>query len=167
MRPHGKYARVDATNPEAFAQCDRCGFWYNRTALRWQAAWAGQHIYNIQVLVCGRCLDIPNEQLRTIVLPPDPPPIINARPPDFTYEEDGPIQTTLTANAAQGALTLPVNSTEGFEAGQLIWVQLDNATYAQMRVDVVDTENSLLSITEPLPFSAPTTGSVTVSIVER
>jgi hypothetical protein len=32
------------------------------------------------MLVCPSCLDRPNEQLRTITLPPDPVPIMNARP---------------------------------------------------------------------------------------
>ena len=88
MRPHGKYTRVNPQNPEAFAQCDRCGFWRQSSDLIWQTAWAGTHIYNVQELVCkDRCFDTPNEQLRTIILPPDPPPVLNARVPDFEYEE--------------------------------------------------------------------------------
>jgi hypothetical protein len=88
VRPHGKYAKVDPNNPEAFAQCDRCGFWRNRTDLVWQVDWAGTHLYNKQILVCtDRCFDKPQEQLRTIILPPDPPPVVNARVPDFAYEE--------------------------------------------------------------------------------
>lgn len=90
--PKPKYARVSTTDPTAFAQCDRCGFWRNRTDLVWQVAWAGTHIYNQQLLVCkDRCFDIPNEQLRTIILPPDPPPVLNARVPDFAYEEYTPM----------------------------------------------------------------------------
>ena len=91
--PTPKYARVDAQNPEAFAQCDRCGFWYNRSKLVWQNEWAGMQLYSTGVLVCfERCYDIPQEQLRTIILPPDPPPIVNARVPDFDYEEQTAIQ---------------------------------------------------------------------------
>lgn len=102
MRPHGKYANVDPTNPEAFAQCDRCGFWRNRTDLVWQNQWAGTHLYNIQILVCtDRCYDNPQEQLRTIILPPDPPPVLNARVPDFAYEEQ------IVLIAQQGAPGLP------------------------------------------------------------
>ena len=99
-RPHGKYARVDPTNPEAFAQCDRCGFWRNRTDLVWQVDWAGTHLYNKQILVCtDRCFDTPQEQLRTIILPPDPPPVVNARVPNFAYEEQ------IVLIAQQGAKT--------------------------------------------------------------
>jgi len=86
--PLPKYARVDPQNPEAFIQCERCGFWYNRSKLVWQYEWAGMGLYSKGVLVCyERCYDTPQEQLRTIILPPDPPPIINARVPDFDYEE--------------------------------------------------------------------------------
>lgn len=88
MRPHGKYARVNAQNPEAFAQCDRCGFWRNRSDLVWQAEWGGVRLYNTGVLLCfDRCFDIPQEQLRTIILPPDPVPVLDARVPNFEYEE--------------------------------------------------------------------------------
>ena len=87
MRPHGKYARVNPSNPSAFGVCDRCGFWYNQRDLVWQDQWAGTHLYNVQLLVCSRCYDLPQEQLRTIILPPDPPPILNARVPNFAYEE--------------------------------------------------------------------------------
>lgn len=92
MRPHGKYARVSSSDPIAFAQCDRCSAWRNRTDLVWQVGWAGQKLFNQQVLVCfDRCFDVPNEQLRTIILPPDPPPVLNARVPDFAYEEQIPL----------------------------------------------------------------------------
>lgn len=167
MRPHGKYAVVNPNNPEAFAQCDRCGFWYNRSALVWQTQWAGQHIYSTGALVCeDRCFDTPNEQLRTIILPPDPPPIINARPPNLVYEEDGPTQTTLSASVLAGATSLPVVSAAGFEIGNLVWVQLNNANYAQMLVVGVNTTSNVISINSPLPYSAPYTGSVTVSDTE-
>lgn len=51
--------------------------------------WSGTHLYNTGSLVCtaGNCLDVPQEQLRTIILPPDPPPLQNSRVPNFAYEE--------------------------------------------------------------------------------
>jgi len=164
LRPHGRYAAVDVQNPEAFAQCDRCGFWYNRSKLVWQNEWAGTHLYNLGVLVCfERCYDIPNEQLRTIILPPDPPPVINSRVPDFAYEENGPVQTTLVANVLQGSSVLPVSSAAGFVIGNNVWVQLNNATYGGMTLTGVNTGANTLTLSAPLPFSAPNTGSVTVA----
>ncbi len=89
MRPHGKHARVNSQDPSAFGQCDRCGRWFQQRELIWQTEWGGQKLYNTGVLVCtsGDCFDTPNEQLRTIILPPDPLPILNARVPNFAYEE--------------------------------------------------------------------------------
>lgn len=86
-RPQSKYVRVDPTNPEAAGQCDRCSRWYSLVDLQWQMEWAGSRLYNTGSLVCDDCLDIPNEQLRTIILPPDPLPVQNARVPNFAYSE--------------------------------------------------------------------------------
>lgn len=100
--PLPKYARVDTQNPEGWAVCDRCQFWRNRGDLTWQYEWAGNGLYNKQILVCvDRCYDTPQEQFRTIVLPPDPPPIVNARVPNFAYEEYMAIQLQ------RGASNLP------------------------------------------------------------
>ena len=78
MRPHGR-ARVDASNPQAFAACDRCGSWVNRVDLQAEQQWAGLSIVETGFLVCELCWDTPNEQLRSIILPPDPVPVRNPR----------------------------------------------------------------------------------------
>lgn len=102
-RPQSKYVRVDPSNPEGAGQCDRCGRWFQLRDLTWQMQWSGTHLYNIRTLVCqtGNCLDVPQEQLRTIILPPDPLPLINARVPNFDYEEQIPLI------AQQGGPNLP------------------------------------------------------------
>lgn len=100
--PLPKYARVDERNPEAWAKCDRCGFWYSRGDLAFQYEWSGTHLYNTGLLVCttgNRCYDKPFEQLRTIILPPDPPPVLNARTENFAYDEQ--IVRILEYNAVQ------------------------------------------------------------------
>ncbi len=88
MRPTGR-ARVDSNNPRAFGICDRCGFLFQLAELQWQYQWAGNQLTNIRVLVCTgvNCYDRPNEQLRTIILPSDPVPVLNARVPNYAYEE--------------------------------------------------------------------------------
>lgn len=78
MRPHGR-AKVSARNPEAFAICDGCGFLYQHSELRFQLQWSGNKLVNLKQLVCRRCNDIPQTQLRAIVLPADPMPIMNPR----------------------------------------------------------------------------------------
>ena len=89
MRPHGR-ARISRSNPEAQGVCDRCGARYTHKTLQWQFDWAGARLQNKYILVCPGCLDVPQENLRTIVLPPDPRPIANPRPEQFT-SDDNPI----------------------------------------------------------------------------
>lgn len=76
-------AQVSPSNPRAFAVCDRCGIWYNHVSLRWQPQWAGTRQQNLKLLVCSRCWDVPQPQLKARILPPDPVPIRNPRPEDF------------------------------------------------------------------------------------
>lgn len=86
-RFHGR-AQVDANNPRAFGVCDRCGLWYNHRDLVWQYQWIGPQLQNLRILVCtATCLDVPQEQLRTVILPADPYPILNARPEPFAIDE--------------------------------------------------------------------------------
>jgi len=72
-------ARTNATSPQAHGICDRCGFRYNHDDLSWQYDWAGASLINRGILVCPSCLDNPQEQLRSIVVPADPVPILNPR----------------------------------------------------------------------------------------
>lgn len=83
-------AETDPTSPRAFGVCDRCGMWYNLNTFNWQREWAGNTQINIRILVCSRtCLDELQPQLKTILLPPDPPPVINARVEPFSLDEAG------------------------------------------------------------------------------
>ena len=85
MRPHG-HARINARHPEATAVCDRCGRFTNLNSLRFQYQWSGVKLQNLRLLVCRGCEDVPQEQLRTIVLPPDPIPVMNPRPEAYDVE---------------------------------------------------------------------------------
>lgn len=80
-------AYVNPNAPRAFAICDRCGLQYNRDALTWQFDWAGVVMINRRILVCSTCLDAPQEQRRTIILPPDPLPIDQPRTEPYLIDE--------------------------------------------------------------------------------
>lgn len=80
-------ARTSARKPQAHAICDRCGFRYNFVDLTWQFDWRGAALQNLRILVCRRCIDKAQDQLRAIVLPADPTPIVNARTQDFEVAE--------------------------------------------------------------------------------
>jgi hypothetical protein len=78
-RPHGR-ATIDPDNPEPTAICDKCGFMWNHNRLSWQFDWMGAKIQNKRILVCPDCMDEQAMFLKTIVIPPDPPPVYNVRP---------------------------------------------------------------------------------------
>jgi len=105
MRAHG-HARVDPQNPEAFAVCDRCGFLYNHSDLRYQFEWRGNQLVNLRLLVCERCLDKPHEFTRPVILPPDPVPIPNPRPDTYASAEGPPPANVSVAQLVTGQ-TLP------------------------------------------------------------
>jgi hypothetical protein len=89
MRPHGR-VHISRSKPKAQAVCDRCGARYNHSDLSWQFQWQGPRLQNLRILVCRGCLDVPQENIRTIVIPPDPVPIQNPRPELFV-SDDNPI----------------------------------------------------------------------------
>ena len=90
-------ARTSLRSPQAHAICDRCGFRYNHVDLRWQYDWRGASMQNIKLLVCSDCYDTPQQQLRAIVVPADPTPIINARVQDFVTAETNTRYTSGTS----------------------------------------------------------------------
>lgn len=87
MRPHPRYAETDPTAPRAWATCDKCGLIWNHYKLGWQYDWRGQQIQNTWILTCPNCLDEPQRQLGTIVLPPDPLPVMEARVEPYFVDE--------------------------------------------------------------------------------
>ena len=80
-------ARTSARNPQAHAICDRCAFRYNHVDLKWQYDWAGASLINKRILVCSTCYDEPQQQLRAIIIPADPVPIINPRVEPYAWDE--------------------------------------------------------------------------------
>lgn len=107
MRPHGR-AHVSSRNPRAFGICDRCGFLYNHNRLQWQYDWAGASLINKRILICDTCNDVPQTQLRAIVVPADPVPIQNPRVQDY-YNAETDIRTT-QGNTIDPRTGLPVIS---------------------------------------------------------
>lgn len=100
-------ARTSASNPNAFAVCDRCGIWYNHSSLRWQFDWRGAALMNIRLLVCNTCYDSPQQQLRAIVVPADPVPIQNPRVEWFVDSETN-IRYTSGQNTVNYPTGIPV-----------------------------------------------------------
>jgi len=103
-------AKVSSSNPRAFGICDRCGFLYNHDNLQWQFDWAGASLINKRILVCNSCLDVPQEQLRAIVLPADPVPIMNPRVENYAEAETN-FQTVSAPPVYDPVTGIPIPST--------------------------------------------------------
>ena len=124
-------ARTSAKNPQAHAICDRCGFRYNHVDLRWQFDWRGTSLQNIRLLVCNQCTDEAQQQLRAIVIPADPIPVVNPRIQDFVTAETNNrytsgtvlVPTAINGNGVTATVTLDVPSTfQTIPVGSLIVV---------------------------------------------
>lgn len=117
-------AKTSATNPQAHAICDRCGFRYNHAELKWQYDWRGAMIQNIRILVCDTCYDTPQEQLRSIVVPADPTPIVNARVQDFeTAESNYQTVTAPPTIDSETGIPIPPSTTLVTQNGQQLTTQ--------------------------------------------
>jgi hypothetical protein len=110
-------ARVSAKRPLALAVCYRCGFWRNRIDLHFQYEWRGTSLTNIYILVCDDCLDIPQEQLRAIVLPADPAPIYWPSVEDFAGDETN-YRATIPVPGTRGLVTVPGGQAIDLPGGQ-------------------------------------------------
>jgi len=81
-------ARISPSSPQAAGVCDRCGAVVNHVDLRQQTQYAGAGLITFNLLVCDRCLDVPQPQLKSIAIPADPLPVINPRPQDYFNAEN-------------------------------------------------------------------------------
>jgi hypothetical protein len=87
MRPTSRFT-VNSDAPRARGVCDRCGQHWQHNQLKWQFQWVGPRLQNLRFLVCPECYDKPQPNIRTIVLPPDPVPIMNARPENYVVDDN-------------------------------------------------------------------------------
>jgi hypothetical protein len=110
--PTGK-AKVNARAPQAQAVCDRCYLNYSLRDLKWQFQWSGVQQQNLRLLVCQTCLDVPQPQLKTIVIPADPPALMNTRPEN--YDETVPNYVATESDTLQGTI---LTTEDGID---LIW----------------------------------------------
>lgn len=79
-RPKGKHVTIDESYPEALGICDYTGFVHLRRDLVQQMEYRGNGLVWTGLYVGKDYADIPNEQQRPPILPPDPIPVQNPRP---------------------------------------------------------------------------------------
>lgn len=58
--------------------------------MRWEQQYYGVQLRNTGFLLCEVCIEKskPNPSLQTIILPPDPLPLLNARPENYDADEN-------------------------------------------------------------------------------
>lgn len=95
MRRNPRRAEVDPFSPRGWATSDRNGHVGNLERMQFQFEWRGSTVQNTRVLVHEDELDIPQRQLGTLFIPPDPPPLFGARPENYDIDEQ-PVSTRYT-----------------------------------------------------------------------
>lgn len=159
-------ARINASSPESAGQCDRCSAVVSFRDMLWQRDWRGATLQNIRLLVCQRCLDTPQPQLRSITLPPDPTPIINARTVDWSQAESN--YQTITQPSTIDPITgipIPGTTTLVTEDGRNLLTQSTGAPlgYDQNAVMPLEGTTHYRVKLEPLSVSASGTDQVRVT----
>jgi hypothetical protein len=75
----------------------------------WDKQWAGPEIINRRFLLHPHCYTVPHELLRTIILPPDPEPVLNARIEGYAIDEAmGPTEPGFLVSADRHALRVAI-----------------------------------------------------------
>lgn len=65
--------------------------------MRFQFEYAGTGLVNTRILVYEDMLDVPQPQFKTVILPPDPIPVMNARPENYAIDEQ-PVSVRYTTD---------------------------------------------------------------------
>lgn len=95
--PQNDGVSLDPNRPEALGVCDYCGKSLHLRDLKYQFEWSGPGLINLHFRVGPECYDKFQEQLRSIVLPPDPIPVSDPRFENYDLDEglQGFTQNTL------------------------------------------------------------------------
>ncbi len=81
-------ASIDPYAPRGHGTCDKCSQINNLSALYWQMEYRGNALMRTGFRVCDKCLDIPYQGRRPIIIPADPVPLLDPRPENFLLEEN-------------------------------------------------------------------------------
>ena len=156
-------ARISIRHPQALGECDRCGLWRNLVALKQQFQWGGYSLINTGLLVCSDCLDVPQEQLRTPILRPDPVPLVPSRPS---------FNVTPIPSLGQPLPTSPMN--QGFTPIMVGAPGLGSAYPANTQANVLANISAQAGITTPasvasmsFPLAAGTSAPIVLADATR
>lgn len=85
---HGNFrATTPAGAPSsAWGICDVCSELWDHNRLKFQWDYAGEQMINKGYMACPTCYDKPFTPGKVILIPPDPIPIQNPRPPSWAEQ---------------------------------------------------------------------------------
>lgn len=178
-------AKTRPSNPQAFGVCQRCGMWYNRNQLRNQHDWRGTALLPLWIFVCDECYDDPQEQLRAIVLPPDPIPIPLPLIEPFAQDETDyqtitgpptidpttgipiPVTTTLLDQAGNPLVKEPIGRPNGLTQNATSRLQVVNGVPAHYGVklpvlSVTSNGSDTITVTCSAPHGLATNDQISV-----
>ena len=158
-------ARTSAKSPQAHAICDRCGFRYNFVDLKWQYDWRGASLQNLKLLVCNTCYDTPQEQLRAIIVPADPTPIVQARPENYaTASTDNVTTSAQTVYNFNNGIPVPSSTVIVTQNGDNVTTQPVGAPLGLAQGAVMPVQEGIVYGTRLYPLSVSSTGTNVVTV---
>ncbi len=113
MRKHPKRIHVNPAECVPWGTSDQNGMIGPRPKMGFQREWRGNKIVPLNILVHPDEKDIPNRQLGSLMLSPDPPPKRNARPEQYAIDEASLIITDdgsalITESSGTAILDAPI-----------------------------------------------------------
>lgn len=142
----------------------------NHDRLQWQFDYAGAGLINKRILVCSPCLDTPQNQLRSIVLPADPVPILNPRVQDYVAAETDniainaptvtdfwtgipmPSTTNVVTQSGQNLTTQPIGQPTGLDQNAVM--PLFNQTHYRVVLSPLSISSQTGTSTITVTFSS-------------
>lgn len=141
---------------------------------------------NLRILVCRDCYDKPQEQLRSIVIPPDPMPVINARPEWFIADETDnrslagyttdptigipvPNPNTRATQDGNSRITQPIGEPRGFDANAVMPNSVTNVAYGVplQALSIIASGTTTIQVTCSSPHGLSTNAQVAIEGVTQ
>lgn len=107
MYPHDLRCPTNPFQPEYVGFCERCYQKVYYKVLRFQYDWRGNALMNLQILVCEKCEDKPQEQFRPVIIGPDSVPPWPRPTPHFYAQQMAGMGLTAPSTIQHHPLTRP------------------------------------------------------------
>jgi hypothetical protein len=109
MYAHDLLCPTDPWKPQYTGFCERCGFKWYFSNLQFQFEYYGNSLQSKNILVCPRCLDVPQENVRPVIIGPDSLPPKPRPAPNFYQQQEQGVGLT-----GPSTVQLQVLGDEGF-----------------------------------------------------